>query len=210
MSDFCFIVPYRKRVAHMREFVQHMTRRFKAPIYFIEQLGDDPFNRGALLNAGFMIHGKHFKYCAYHDIDMLPNKADYSFPEVPTHLATHVQQFKWAMPPNYFGGVVLFSSADFHRCGGYSNHFWGWGGEDNEILFRLEQLEMPYERRDCWYQSLYHPRSHPTGFDDEKMAQARLPRAATDGYEFTDFEIMETEHQSLYIKTKIELCPHLS
>lgn len=206
MSDkFAFIVPYRDRVAHLGEFVQHMHRRFKVPIYFIEQAGNGPFNRGALLNAGFRLFGHNFDYCAYHDVDMLPNKANYSFPDLPTHLATHVQQFKYSMPPDYFGGVVLFSREDFKKVGGYSNHFWGWGGEDNEMLFRLQALEMPYQHRQCWYESLYHPRSHPTGFDAAKMEQARKPRSLFDGVYALDFELLEYESQPLYIKAKIQL-----
>src|SRR5687768_16186254 len=142
--NFCFIVPYRSRVNHLSEFVPRMQRRFRnSPIYIIEQADDKPFNRGQLLNVGFKVFGKDFDYVALHDIDMLPTKADYSYPEIPTHLATKVQQFRYKMPaPDYFGGVVLFNKEDFVTCNGYSNKFWFWGGEDNQLYFELVRLNI--------------------------------------------------------------------
>lgn len=192
MSDFAIIVPYRDRMAHLRSFVPHMYKRFKrSPIFIIEQGDDKPFNRGALLNIGFQLFGVQYPYSAFHDIDMLPFKADYSFPSCPTHLATKVSQFKYRMPsPDYFGGVVLFNKEDYIKCGGFSNNFWGWGGEDNEICNHITSIGMRIERRVCSYESLYHLRSckNPLGWEPEKLKQSKIPRREDDGLGFTNYK----------------------
>src|SRR5690348_11136387 len=96
------VVPYRDRNLHLIEFVRHMTKRFKeAQIVVIEQVPGKPFNRGKLLNIGFIEFVG--EYYAFHDVDMLPIRADYSYPESPTHIATEVEQFGFQMPfPEYF------------------------------------------------------------------------------------------------------------
>jgi hypothetical protein len=165
MSRLALIVPFRKRWQHLWEFVPHYKRAFKdVQIYIIEQEGDKPFNRAKLLNVGFSHFCSEFEYFAAHDVDMLCTKRKEAYLTLPktgvAQLATHVQQFRYKMPfPEYLGGVTLFNNNHFVMIGGYSNNFWGYGGEDNEIYYRLKQFGIEIEYRDCWHQSLYHPPS---------------------------------------------------
>lgn len=206
-ESLAFIVPYRSRPNHLGQFIPHYTRRFKDAKFFIIEQGDNkPFNRGKLLNIGFLEYGKDFDYVALHDIDMLLSKGDYSYPEKPTHLATKVQQFKYSMPsPDYFGGVVLFNRFDFAKVNGYSNNFFGWGGEDNQLYFECLKVGLEIERRDCFYQSLYHPPTNPKGFDQAKMDQAKQPRKENDGLTNCDYKIIDRIEFPLYTKLIVEL-----
>jgi len=36
-----------------------------------------------------------------------------------------------------FGGVSALSSDHMRAVNGYSNQFWGWGGEDDDMSLRL-------------------------------------------------------------------------
>jgi hypothetical protein len=66
---------------------------------------------------------------------MLPQKGvDYSFSEVPTHLSTELDGDVPFL--DYFGGVTLFNVQDFKIINGYSNEYWGWGFEDDDLLYR--------------------------------------------------------------------------
>ncbi len=92
------IVPYRNRAEHLARFLPHMVTYFERDkldraidysIHIVEQVGNLPFNRGALLNAGFRIARDGADYFCFHDVDYLPIWADYSYVERPTRLVWH-------------------------------------------------------------------------------------------------------------------------
>ena len=39
----------------------------------------------------------------------------------------------------YFGGVTIFPIDAFKKVNGYSNEYWGWGFEDDDLLLRLTE-----------------------------------------------------------------------
>ena len=92
------IVPYRKRPTHLRKFRESISEYLKDYDYdliVVEQSDDLPFNRGKLLNIGFKTAlRKQCDYVVFHDIDMLPVDVDYSYSEVPLHLATNFTNSK--------------------------------------------------------------------------------------------------------------------
>jgi hypothetical protein len=55
-----------------------------------------------------------------------------------------------------FGGVVLFTKADFRRINGYPTAYWGWGYEDTELRLRMEAEGLAREHRDGTYEPLHH------------------------------------------------------
>lgn len=152
------VIPYRDRDQHLAKFKAYMQPHYPdADIVVIEQSAGKPFNRGKLLNIGVLEF--EADYYALHDVDMLPVKADYTMPECPTLLATKVQQFNYQMPyAGYFGGVVLISRKDMHRCNGFDNDFWGWGAEDDNFRQRILSSVGRVDYRDCVFNSLPHPR----------------------------------------------------
>ena len=140
-------VPYRNREAHLNEFVPKIGKYLDSQeidyhIYFGHQVDDKLFNRGATKN----IAAKHAfedgcDYVVFHDIDMIPEEnggADYTFPaDNPRHIATQISQMNYELKyEEYFGGAVLFSKEQVERTNGYSNDYWDWGMEDDDLFWR--------------------------------------------------------------------------
>ena len=154
------IVPYRNRPEDLREFLAVLPGFLSAQgvdfeIYVVEQQQQYRFNRGMLLNAGFALSRQHFDptYIALHDVDMLPAHptVDYGFTGSVRSLASCVEQFLWDLPyPRYLGGVVLANAQTFAQTNGFSNRFWGWGGEDDDFSNRCHQHSV----------FVHHPRPH--------------------------------------------------
>ena len=137
------IVPYRKRPGHLRKFRESIKSYLKDQDYeliVVEQADDLPFNRGKLLNIGFEYAVRQqCDYVVFHDIDMLPIDVDYSYSDVPIHLATGFTNSDREIFDTYFGGVTLFPVDLFKKVNGYSNEYWGWGFEDDDLLMRLTE-----------------------------------------------------------------------
>ena len=139
-------VPYRNREKHLSMFVpilsKFLTKKgINHQFYIAHQTDDKLFNRGTMKN----IAAKHAfddgcDYVAFHDIDMLPENdgCDYSYPnEYPTHIATKLSKYKYKLNyEQYFGGVVLFTKEHVEKTNGYSNDYWDWGMEDDDLFWR--------------------------------------------------------------------------
>lgn len=142
------IVPYRNRYRHLDKFTKHMVeylndKDINYKIIIVEQDDAKLFNRGMLLNIGYHYAKKmRCDYVVFHDIDMLPIDVDYSYNEYPLHMATDiipdVDEPKREIFESYFGGVTMFPIGDFEKINGYSNKYWGWGFEDDDLLFRCK------------------------------------------------------------------------
>ena len=149
------IVPYRDREKHLEQFKKRMSRYFKNldipyVIIIVNQDNAKLFNRGMLLNIGFKYAEKlKCDYVVFHDVDMLPLHVDYSYSEVPLHMATNFTEVKNVKAKEifdeYFGGVTLFPSELFKKVNGYSNKYWGWGYEDTDLLFRCVKKGLPMD-----------------------------------------------------------------
>ena len=84
------IVPYRDREDQLKVFLQAIEDYIDDIDYHIivvEQQDENDFNRGKLLNIGF-IKAKALgcDYVVFHDVDMLPIEVDYSYSDKVTHL----------------------------------------------------------------------------------------------------------------------------
>lgn len=158
------IVPYRDRLVHLQEFVPHVQRHLKGVsfrILVVEQRDSKPFNRGKLLNIGFSCEEKRCDYVCFHDVDMLPlDDCDYSMPDSTTHLAGRVEMCGFKMPyPEYLGGVLLVLKNDFVGIDGFSNLYWGWGEEDDDLWLRFQVFGVQVLHRAGRFKSLPHQRS---------------------------------------------------
>lgn len=140
-------IPYRNRKEHLDILIPKLSAHLNNKgidhsFYVAHQTDDKLFNRGAMKN----IAAKHAfedgcDYIAWHDVDMIPNEeCDYSYPgENPVHIATQLSKYGYGMSyPEYFGGVILFTKEQVEKTNGYSNEYWDWGMEDDDLFWRCK------------------------------------------------------------------------
>jgi hypothetical protein len=141
MNKLGVIVPYRNRKLHLSKFKKEISKylninNISFELIIVEQIDNKPFNRGKLLNIGFIEAEKiGCNYVVFHDVDMLPIDVDYSYSDKPIHLATNFTPIKEIFK-TYFGGVTMFPIELFKKINGYPNDYWGWGFEDDTLFKR--------------------------------------------------------------------------
>lgn len=158
MNKLGIIVPYRNRFVHLKKFKKSIIDYLDSNSYenyvviIVEQDDARLFNRGMLLNIGFKEAEKQgCDYVVFHDVDMLPIYVNYSYHSKPLHLATNFvlddDEKERTIFDEYFGGVTMFPVDTFKKIDGYSNKYWGWGYEDDDLRFRCEQKNIPLKTK---------------------------------------------------------------
>ena len=62
-------------------------------------------------------------------------------------MSVAVDKFKYKLPyVDIFGGVSALSKKHFKQVNGFSNQFWGWGGEDDDMFNRIHTRGLPLHR----------------------------------------------------------------
>lgn len=131
-KDLIVIVPYRNRDEHLKRLLEITPAYFRTQgISFdillceLDNVGD--WNAGLCVNSLVKFPSiKDYKWIYVHHVDVWPIEGTWEFPkdkEVFFNLGDY--------------GSCLLSSQAFFAVGGYSNMFWGWGGEDNDLYKRL-------------------------------------------------------------------------
>jgi hypothetical protein len=143
-------IPYRNRKEHVERLIPHLSKQLTSQgiehsFYIGHQVDDKLFNRGAMKNiASHYAFEDGCDYIAWHDVDMLSYNmdehigGDYSYPEeTPIHIATKLSKYNYGLGyDQYFGGVVLFTKEQAYKTNGYSNEYWDWGQEDDDLFWR--------------------------------------------------------------------------
>lgn len=186
------IVPYRNRAEHLKQFVAAMSDH---DIYIIEQADDKPFNRGKLINCGFLEVLP--EYFVAHDVDMI-GKDYFYMPRVKINQLCRSS----IQPVGYLGGATMYHIEAFFRSGGYHNDFWH-RAEDNEKMFNLKRLKLPVYNFDFQFEYLPHERTTPE-FIPELWAKAQLPRTV-DMLKTCHYTLVSKEVMTGYTLIKVKL-----
>ena len=157
------IIPYRGQPsASKRESFQALCERLPKHLHgsgirhhllAINQVDNHPFNRAALANVGYRVMAsggrraglrpddtRRFDYLAVHDVDRMPVAAGTNTScnaPISQYYAFPARAPRVLHPNSYTGGVLVIQTELFERVNGFSNKFWGWGHEDNELYLRL-------------------------------------------------------------------------
>ncbi|CAF3426955.1 unnamed protein product [Rotaria sp. Silwood1] len=141
------IICYRNREQHFKMLLGNLhpflqQQQLDYTIFLVNQHGQESFNRGELFNIGFIEAQKYYPFTCFifHDVDLLPEdiRNIYTCTDQPRHMSSAMDKFDYKLIyPKFFGGVTAFSTDDFLGTNGYSNVYWGWGGEDDDMYSRV-------------------------------------------------------------------------
>lgn len=211
------VVPYRDRKPHLTTFLTHIhpflqRQLLDYGLFIIEQAGTDDFNRAMLLNVGFVeaLGMREFDCFIFHDVDLLPedDRNLYTCPHQPRHMSVAVDVFNYRLPyPDIFGGVSAMSRAHFEAVNGFSNVFWGWGGEDDDMAARIKAAGLQITRYPpaiARYTMLPHvkQRASPKRFENLYNGPKRIK---TDGLNSLQYRRLEVRLSKLFTWVLVEL-----
>ena len=161
MSRITFL--FRNREAQLNVLLAHLIpilkrQQIEFQIFVINQAGQDSFSRARLMNSGFSFvrdnyHGIYPAYpelwilisdvdCfIFHDVDLLLETELGIYKcsnQYPRHLSSSIDKYNYAVPwSGITGGVMAFTQDQFEKVNGFSNEYWGWGCEDDDMYVRI-------------------------------------------------------------------------
>ncbi|KAL3110132.1 hypothetical protein niasHT_015735 [Heterodera trifolii] len=152
------VIPYRDRKSHLvrlLDFLIPVLKRQQLDFRFIvtEQNGDSLFNKGRIMNAAFRFGQRQLGLdcLIFHDVDMFPqdDRTPYGCPpeHTPRHVGAFVSNLGYLLWYNEIvGGVLAINVNDYEHVNGFSNQYWAWGGEDDDMGKRILSQNFSIER----------------------------------------------------------------
>ncbi|XP_076756019.1 beta-1,4-N-acetylgalactosaminyltransferase bre-4 [Xylocopa sonorina] len=213
------VIPFRDRPQHLQALLFNLhpmllRQQIDYQIFVVEQKGSEAFNRAMLMNVGYVeaLKERPFDCFIFHDVDLLPedDRNLYTCPEQPRHMSVAVDKFKYRLPyADLFGGVSAMSREHFRLVNGFSNVFWGWGGEDDDMANRIKAHGLHisrYPANVARYKMLTHKKekANPKRYEYLKTGKKRF---ATDGLSNLQYELVDKQKPKLYTWLLVKLTP---
>lgn len=184
-------------------------------VYVINQEGEGVFNRAKLLNVGYAEALKENNYDCFifSDVDLIPmdDRNLYRCFNNPRHLAVAMDKFNFHLPYNtFFGGVSSLTKEQYLKINGFSNTFWGWGGEDDDMYNRIVVSGMSISRPDFVtgkYRMIRHMRdlhNEPNPENPGKLGQTQQTMY-TDGINALQYTVKAIVKERLYTFITVDI-----
>ena len=207
------IIPFRYRHQHLIQWLYYLhpilqRQQLDYGVYVINQEGEGTFNKARLMNAGFIKAMNEYNYTCvvFSDVDLIPldDRNLYHCFSKPRHLAVAVDKFDFTLPyPEIFGGVISLSKEDFLTINGFSNSYWGWGGEDDDIYQRVAIKIKEISRPDMQtgrYKMIKHERDVHNELNNQRgnILQRTSLTMEKDGINSLTYNVTKVEKDRLY------------
>lgn len=204
------ILPYRNRRTQLTIFMNYIHPFLQAQnldyrIFVVEQSSRREFNRAKLFNVGFTeaVKSGDFHCFIFQDIDLIPQNVDniYACTKMPRHMSSSVNTFRYNLPyTGLFGGAIALTRQQFQRANGFSNVFYGWGGEDDDFYSRLQTRGLKVCRFGpdvAQYYMLTHAKEPPSSARFVNL-ETGARRYDTDGISNLEYSLLDHELRPLY------------
>lgn len=214
------LIPHRNREKHLLYLLDHLhpflqRQQLDYAIYVIHQAGDVKFNRAKLLNIGYLeaLKEEDWDCFIFHDVDLVPENDfnTYICDSEPKHLVVGRNATGYKLwYKGYFGGVTALTRKQFAQVNGYSNNYWGWGGEDDDLHSRVEFEKMVVVRPPAEiarYTMIFHTRDAGNEVNQQRMHLLRKVSKVwkMDGLNSCTYTLLSVEHEPLYINITVDI-----
>ncbi|KFU97409.1 Beta-1,4-galactosyltransferase 4, partial [Pterocles gutturalis] len=219
LQHVAIIIPHRNREKHLLYLLEHLhpflqRQQLDYGIYVIHQAGNTKFNRAKLLNVGYLeaLKEANWDCFIFHDVDLVPENDFnlYMCDRQPKHLVVGRNNTGYRLRyQGYFGGVTALTRDQFSKVNGFSNNYWGWGGEDDDLRIRVEMQKMRVVRPSAnvaRYTMIFHKRDHGNEENGERMKLLHQVsrKWKTDGLNSCSYKLLSVEHNPLYINITVD------
>ncbi|XP_069002605.1 beta-1,4-galactosyltransferase 4 [Embiotoca jacksoni] len=219
-QSVAILIPHRSRERHLLYFLHHLhpflqRQQLRYAIYVIQQSGDATFNRAKLLNVGYLEALKDYSWeCfIFHDVDLIPENDHnlYVCDQHPKHLVVGRNATGYKLHyKGYFGGVTAMTKDQFFQVNGFSNTYWGWGGEDDDLRIRVELQKMKIIRPAAAvarYTMVFHKRDSGNEINKDRMRLlGRTPKVwRKDGLNSCSYKTLSVDRLPLYVNITVDI-----
>jgi beta-1,4-galactosyltransferase 3 len=214
------IIPYRDRQTQLQILLHNLhsflrKQQIDYSIFIVEQIANQTFNRAKLMNVGFIEALKLYNWqCfVFHDVDLLPedDRNLYTCPEQPRHMSVLIDKFKYQLPySSLFGGISALTRQQLEKINGFSNDYWGWGGEDDDLSTRVTingYKITRYPGNIAKYKMIKHKqeKSNPVNNCRYKLMKKTRIRFRKDGLSNCNYKIINSTREHLYTHFVVDL-----
>jgi len=233
-SHLALVIPFRDESmsrfrTHQLYLMLHYTIRYlikqnvQFTVIIVNQISGKPFNRAKLLNVGYAYITKHIPSVncfVFHDVDLIAESDHFAYycgHQTPLHLSA------WRNNQNYhtsyakiMGGVTSFTKQQFRDVNGYSNEYWGWGAEDDDLServrahYKLNSVSRPYDKHNYHIYQVEHRRdanNQPNEVRREVLAnwKQRWERDGINTLEQHGWREVETQANQFYLNVTVQI-----
>ncbi|XP_071115181.1 beta-1,4-N-acetylgalactosaminyltransferase bre-4-like [Haliotis cracherodii] len=207
------IVAYRDRESHLKVLLNNLhpmlqRQQLDYGIYVVEQALPGIFNKAMLNNIGYTEAMKEYDYQCFffHDVDHIPenDKNLYTCPKNPRHVAVAIDKHQYKLfYQGAFGGVIALTKEHMNTVNGFSNRYYGWGMEDDDMFRRLKHSGLKITRASkifARYRTIKHSRdkTNPVNKDRFRLIRQVSKDMETDGLNSLRYDLLKKEYKKLY------------
>lgn len=215
------VIPFRNRFFHLPILLKHIipylqSQYLEFGIYVVEQANALAFNRAMLMNIGFAeaLNFTRWDCFIFHDVDHIPlNYANYyGCSHMPRHFLSGADRWGYKLLyGSFFGAVTGFTRTQIERFNGFPNQYWGWGGEDDDILGRIRLIgfskSRPWGLMGFYNVIPHHHASAPKNIIRVCLLKHYFERVYTDGLSNLQYSAIEVTVNPLYVNISVDIHP---
>ncbi|KAK2154681.1 hypothetical protein LSH36_260g01073 [Paralvinella palmiformis] len=213
------IITYKDRWSHLLHLLHYLhpllqKQQCHYRIFIVEQVTPGLFNKGRLYNVGFLtaMTFDQWDCVILHDVDLVPETEDnlYRCADSPLHLSAGVDSLRYTlMYKELVGGVLAMKPHHYMKANGFSNSFWGWGGEDDDMERRIDHVGLSVlhtSTQNGRYKMVPHLKQKPSPHRYKILHNENLWKLdGLNSMKFLDTKLLAVTNHRLYTNITVEV-----